>query len=439
MHSSKKIIGVLGGGQLALFLNIKAQKQGLKLLTLSPSKKDPVALKGFNWIQGDPLNKKDLKSFLNKVDLLTFESEFFPADLIKECAKKTRVTPSLKNLSLIQDRLSQKKLLARHGFSILDFKTWNHPDFTDQKKISKSVKQKLEESEFIEGEVFKSLLEIGESWQAFVLKTRRGGYDGYGAFVVKNKRSLYKLISSLSSLPQTPFKGAGKKSLKAGLQKSFKQASKNRLKFFLPKSSFIVEPLFSFKRELALLSARNQKGQIIFFPLVESFQKNSVCLWVRGPVLHPKLASLKRKIRSFLTKIDYRGVMAFELFETESGGLVVNELAPRVHNTGHYSLDALSEDQFTVHLKAVSNQDLKSPRLLYKEFAMLNLLGEGSLPPMFQPGSLIESRQMLSRKGFQLYWYGKKESRPGRKMGHINCVGGQALQRLLKLKRQLKV
>lgn len=439
MRSSKKTIGVLGAGQLALFLNIKAQKQGLKLLTLSPSKEDPATLKGFDWIQGDPLNKKDLKSFLNKVDLLTFESEFFPADLIKECAGKARVAPSLKNLSLIQDRLPQKKLLARHGLPILDFKTWNHPDFTDQKKKSKSLKQKLDKNSSIEEGALKSLLEIGESWRAFVLKTRRGGYDGYGAFVVKNKKALSKLIASFSSFPQTPLKGASKKSSKAGPQKSFKQAGKNRIKLFLPKSSFIVEPLLSFKRELALLAARNQKGQIIFFPLVESFQKNSVCLWVRGPAAHPQLALLKRKIRSFLTKIDYRGVIAFELFETESGGLVVNELAPRVHNTGHYSLDALSEDQFTVHLKAVSNQDLKSPRLLYKEFAMLNLLGGGSLPPMFQSRSLIESRRILKSKGFQLYWYGKKESRPGRKMGHINCVGGQALQRLLKLRKRLKV
>ena len=278
-----------------------------------------------------------------------------------------------------------------------------------------------------------ALLQIWKGWGPFVLKTRRGGYDGYGTFVVKNKTALFKLLNIPQALESS-------KTRKTQTKNRIK--TENTLKKSLPKTSFIAEPLLSFKRELALISARNQKGQIIFFPLVESFQKNSVCLWVKGPVEHLKLAGLKRKIRSFLTKIDYRGVIAFELFETESV-LIVNELAPRVHNTGHYSLSALTEDQFTIHLKAISNQDLKTPRLLSKEFAMLNLLGEGSPQPLFQTKgkacSLIDQSQALKQKGFHLYWYGKKQSRPGRKMGHINCLGDRSLERLLQLKKQIKV
>ena len=501
MRTTQKIIGVLGAGQLALFLSLKAQSLGLKLITFSANREDPVALKStslnqtatksiknkskstevtvapLQWIYGSPLQAKALKSFLNRIDILTFESELFSADHIKECKKKTRVHPSLKNegsiqrktkrcrsrrlvhpslknLGSIQDRLLQKKLLARYDFPILAFKAWDHLKRSKNKLVQNS-KQKTERmilhNPFInvpdkkqrvfvrsskdpslfptknsQNTSFKEkgcplkeweeLLNIGKNWGSFVLKTRRGGYDGYGTFVVKNRADLLKLFSVS---PQSS---------------KIKKQSKD----FLSKNSFIIEPLLNFKRELALLSARNQKGQIIFFPLVESFQENSVCLWVKGPVKHPKLAELKRKISHFLTKIDYRGVIAFELFETECD-LIVNELAPRVHNTGHYSLDALTEDQFTVHLKAISNQDLKTPQLLSKEFAMLNLLGEGYSQPLLKTQPLIEQNQKLKKKGFHLYWYGKKESRPGRKMGHINCVGSQALQKLLKLKKQLKI
>jgi len=456
-HSFQKTLGVLGGGQLALYLSLKAKALGWKLLTLSPSHKDPTALKVKSlergalrnkaWIQGDPHTKKDLKSFLSQVDILTFESEFFSAKLIKECKKKTKIHPSLKNLACIQDRLLQKKLLAKHHFSILPFKAWsnnkiarsqiNQAHWLQHKAFSKDKELKLNNKfnseEKLKAHSFeklkkRALLKIWEDWGPFVLKTRQGGYDGYGTFVIKTKPELFKLLDSFS---QTAFQSADK------TESSSKKRKKN-----LPETSFIAEPLLKFKRELAILSARNQKGQVVFFPLVESFQENSVCLWVKGPVEHPKLAGLKRKISLFLKKIDYRGVIAFELFETEEG-LIVNELAPRVHNTGHYSLTALTEDQFTLHLKAVSNQDLKSPRLLAEEFAMLNLLGEGSPTPLIQKKdkafSLIEQTDFLKEKGFDLYWYGKNPSRPGRKMGHINRLGKGSLTKLLKLKKQLKV
>ncbi|MBC6415707.1 MAG: ATP-grasp domain-containing protein [Bdellovibrionales bacterium] len=379
--SSHQKIGVLGGGQLALFLSLKAQKLGLDLYTLSSLQKSSSLLtnriSSFQ-IEGNPHDRKDLKKFFKKIDILTFESEFFSAELIQSLNPVIDINPSLKNLKNIQDRYLQKKLLIQNSFPVLDFVVWNHLKGKENYRIP---------------------LNFWKKWGAFVLKTRRGGYDGYGTFLVKKKQDIFKL----------------------------------------PAGSFILEPFINFDRELAILVARNQKGQIVFFPLVESFQKNSVCLWVKGPIKHKRINSFKKKIQSFLSQIDYRGVIAFELFEKNSN-LIVNELAPRVHNTGHYSLDALTQDQFSMHLKAISNQDLKSPRLKTKSFAMLNLLGKGHSFPCFKKQSLLKCKEQLKKQAVSLYWYGKTESRLGRKMGHLNCIeGDQALNKLLKIERHIKV
>lgn len=377
-----KSIGILGGGQLARLLSRSSQQLAFKTSVLSLSPEDPAAQNNPYWVQGDPFKTKDIKNFCKDIDILTFESEFFPADKIQKFIKnkQTIVCPSLKNMKHIQNRWLQKKLLKKHGLPTLDFF-----------KI-----------EFKKGQRA-TLLKLFKTKGAFVLKTCEGGYDGYGTFVVKSE--------------------------------------KDTLSLKLPKTTFIMEKLFPFERELALLSARNKRGQVIFFPLVESFQKNSICYWVKGPARHKKLTELKKKIRRFLSDIDYQGLMAFELFD-KKGDLIINELAPRVHNTGHYSLSALTEDQFAVHLKAISNQSLKAPRLKAKAFAMLNLLGEACKKPLYKDRILTKQEGLFKKQGLSLYWYGKKESRRGRKMGHLNCLSSsseEALDKLLAIKKHIKV
>ena len=381
-----KSVGILGGGQLAHFLSLNSKSLGIKTWVLSPSEQDPASQNNPYWIKGNPDNLTDLKDFLKKIDLLTFENEFISADKIAKIKKANpflTIAPSLKNIKSIQDRFYQKKLLTKYHIPTADF-------------IPVKFKNKLS--------LKKNLSNLWSQWSAFVLKSRIGGYDGYGTFIIKKKSQI------------------------------------KQIKF--PKTNFIAEKFVPFKRELALLSARNKKGQVIFFPLVESFQKKSICLWVKGPAQHKHLKKLKTQIKAFLTDIDYQGLIAFELFDIHSQ-LLVNELAPRVHNTGHYSLDALTEDQFTIHLKAISNQTLKSPRLKSKAFAMLNLLGTGAKKSAFQTKSLFNesSQKQLKKQKISFYWYGKK-SRPGRKMGHFNSVGpsaSKALVKLLKLKSSFTV
>ena len=371
-----KKLGILGGGQLARLLALKAQALKIQSFVLSPHKEDPAVGACSVWAPGDPSCPKDLRRFLPLAQAVTFESEFYPAKLIEKALNGLEQTqrpffaPSLKALSLLQDRRTQKKLLSRYKIPTADFVSLDKPP--NPPKIR----------------------ELWERFQGpFALKKALGGYDGKGTFVIKSK------------IGRGPF----------------------------PEGAFIAEKFVPFQRELAILSVRRAQGQIVFFPLAESFQKEFRCLWVKGPIFahkNKKWQRLKIGIKKLLEGLDYQGVMAFELFDTGAQWLV-NEIAPRVHNSGHYSLDALSEDQFTAHIKAIFNRPLKAPRLLAKGFAMLNLLGEG-----------VKSPVLPQKKAIRLYWYEKSESGKGRKMGHLNSLASSsdsALKRLLKARADFKV
>lgn len=374
-------IGILGGGQLARMLVLKGTSMGFLMYVLSEKKTDPAAEVTQNWIQGNPLKTSDLKKFLPKVDLLTFENEFLDLNTLSVLGQKFKIPifPKSHIMSQLQDRWEQKNLFLQSKLPTLPV------TLLKNKKEAKTFFQNLKFSKDI------------------VLKKRRAGYDGYGTF----------MFSKVAQKESNFFKN---------LDFIFEKT----------KEGFIAEEKISFQRELAFSVARNQSGEMAFLPLVETYQENACCIWVKGPVTQKqKFLNLKRKIKLFLNQIHYEGIIAFELFEKNSN-LLINEVAPRVHNSAHYSQSALLEDQFSLHLKAILNQPLKNPKLLTKGFAMLNLLGTKEKTPMnwsFPPH-------------VHFHWYGKKENRKGRKMGHINALDqtpNQALNHLLNLKKQFKL
>jgi len=268
-------------------------------------------------------------------------------------------------MGLIQDRLTQKQWLAGHKIPTLEFTA------IDTLPVAKMFLDKH--------------IKTG-----IVLKQRRFGYDGYGTFHVRGADELEKLW---------PRWGA-------------KQAN------------LIGEPRCPFSRELAITLVRGQDGRVCEFPLVETHQENSRCLWVKGPVRHSGIAGLRGKLRRLLSSTGYVGAIAFELFDTPKG-LVVNEVAPRVHNSTHYSIDACRPDQFLAHLMAVTGAELpKAPQMLGRGFAMMNLLGRSTAAPM-----------LVRDSGANLHWYGKHDNRPGRKMGHLNAVANSADEALRIVKR----
>lgn len=223
-----------------------------------------------------------------------------------------------------------------------------------------------------------------------VFKKRKFGYDGYGTYIL--------------NLKQTPT--------------------------FNPQTeSLIAEQFIPFQRELAVTLARSETGEIAVFPLVETYQKNSRCVWVKGETNSKFFPALLPKLKKMLARLNYVGVLTFELFETKNG-LIINELAPRVHNSCHHSLDSCNLNQFEAHLLA--GLDLKLGKIkVHSPFAMMNLLGTGEKETCL---SLSES--------VSLHWYGKLENKPQRKMGHITALGptsSGALRKLQIAQRKMKV
>jgi 5-(carboxyamino)imidazole ribonucleotide synthase len=351
---NKKIVGILGGGQLARMLAMKARQMGLYTIVLSEKISDPAVRVANRWIKGNIKSAKDIRKVIKLSDVITFESEFISADLLQKSLKdfpNKKVHPNLECLGRLQDRLQQKEWLFDHNLPTLGHVKINSKD------------------------------EIELAYKAFdhrlVFKKRMGGYDGYGTFVVRNLTEL----------------------------KNFKQHIKGT------ESQFMIEPFINFKSEKSLIFARSATGQVVSYPMIESVQTNNQCDYVMGPVTHPAEKKLSAQIIDFLNQINYVGVIAFELFDLGKD-LVINEIAPRVHNTGHFSQDALNIDQFELHLRCVLGLKLPEVELKQPAFVMVNLVGRSSRIPLvkkFPTGSV--------------HWYEKMENRPRRKMGHINYIG----------------
>jgi 5-(carboxyamino)imidazole ribonucleotide synthase len=366
-------IGIVGGGQLARMLALKAHQIGFTPVVFAESPHEPAAQVAPERLIGTLNDEKQFADFLSRIDVLTFESEFVDTQLLKErLGSRARIAfPSQENMARLSDRRAQKKLLVEH---------------------------KLPTAPFIAPTSWEEMADfLRRHPRGAVAKKRRLGYDGNGTFVLRDVADLVRL------------KNAGR----------------------VEPDAVIVEAFCPFRRELAVLLARSRDGNIVSFPLVESFQENSRCLWVKGPARHAAWPRLEKCLRAFVEELKYVGVIAFELFDMGKE-LLINETAPRVHNTGHFSQDALDIDQFEMHLRAVAGAGIAQPRLLQKAFCMYNLLGDEGT---------AETR-LFDDPEVRWHWYGKARSRPGRKMGHINMVGDRAdalLQHLKKVRAKCRV
>jgi 5-(carboxyamino)imidazole ribonucleotide synthase len=214
-----------------------------------------------------------------------------------------------------------------------------------------------------------------------VLKTRRLGYDGQGTFIVKTEPEYRALIEKIGA------------------------------------ENLLLETFIPFERELAVIAARSPTGETVIYPIVETVQRNQVCRWVLAPAdispqTHTEIVAIAHAI---LTGLDFIGVCGIELFLTTSKQVLINEIAPRTHNSGHYTLDACETSQFEQHLRVVCGLPLGSPNLNCAGALMVNLLGVET----GQSDYTQKRQQLLQISNAYLHWYGKSESRPGRKLGHI--------------------
>lgn len=360
-------VGILGGGQLARYLVEKGQNMGVAIWVLSEHQSDPAAQVTTHWIKGNPKDRGDVAAFLKNVTTLTFESEFADTALIQDVAhSKLQIFPILDHIKMFQDRFLQKSLLEQNDIDTSAFIKVSHSD-----ELA------------LAGEFFK---------YKYVLKKRFGGYDGYGTFIVKNKKDHHALMKTMTDFSV----------------------------------GFIAEAFIPFEFECAATFFRNKNDQWTHTPLVLSKQNQSKCDFVYGPIHHKAFTAMKTEIKKFMRKIDYVGALTFEFF-VSGQQLIVNETAPRVHNSAHYSLDALSQDQFTLHLKSILNWDLSIPiSTRSKHFCMVNLIGKSN-------DEIVIPKNLSGT----LYWYGKNQNRNGRKMGHINYTSNDLNSKTL-LKLSLK-
>ena len=353
-------IGIVGGGQLARMMAPVAINLGIQLRVLSQTPDDSAAQVIPDTVIGSHHDYDALLSFAQGCDVVTFDHEHVPTEfLIKLQAAGIAVHPKPQALEFAQDKIRMREKLTEAGIPCPQWKEISSADDLD------TFGQQV-------------------GWP-FVLKTARGGYDGKGVWIVDDL---------------------------AGAKTVFEEISAQDIRV-------LAEEKVPFVRELAAQVARSPHGQCVAYPIVQSTQTNGICHEVIAPCpdLSPERATAAQEIALHIAQaLDVTGMLAVELFDTGTG-VLVNELAMRPHNSGHWSMDGAITSQFENHLRAVMDWPLGSPAMTSPWAIMVNLLGQdlGDLQGAF--------RHVMARDpGIKIHLYGK-DVRPGRKIGHVNAVG----------------
>jgi 5-(carboxyamino)imidazole ribonucleotide synthase len=360
-------IGILGGGQLARMTIEAANRLNFKVAIVEAQEDSPAGQIAAFEIVGKWNDPAVLESLIQTCDVITLENEFVDSEVLHWLeAQGLPVYPSALTLRLVQDKALQKQTLRGAGLPV--------PPFA-----------KIETAADIESFA-------GEHGWPLILKARRNGYDGKGNW-----------------------KLTGPADIEIGMEK-------------LGRQGLMVEAFINYRKELAIMVARRPGGETALYPLVETVQRNHICHTVTAPALVPLSAADKaiEIARKAIEAIQGVGVFGVEMFLTGEGEVLINELAPRPHNSGHYTIEACPSSQFDNLLRAILDLPLGSTRLIAPA-AMVNLLGETARTG--GPDGLSES---LAVPGVQVHLYGKAASRPGRKMGHVTALapGGNPAEAL---------
>ena len=366
----RPVVGVVGAGQLARMMQPPAIGLDIDLRLLAARAEDCAARVIPATVVGDERGLVELQEFAEGLDVLTFDHEHVPTDHLRALeAAGASVRPGPHALPYATDKAVMRRGLRRAGVP--------GPRF--------AVIERLDD--------LSGAVESVGGWPV-VLKASRGGYDGRGVWV-------------------------------AG-------AIEDAVEAFASGVPVVVEERVPFVRELAAVVARSPSGQAVAYPVVESVQRDGVCVEVVAPApgLSEQTSTAAQSLALHVAAtLDVVGVLAVELFELASGAVLVNELAMRPHNTGHWTIDAAATSQFENHLRAVLDLPLGSPRLLAPAAVMVNILG-GALPDPHAALPHVQSRD----PGVRVHLYGK-QVRPGRKIGHVTVLGRDVADLLARARR----
>lgn len=355
----KNRIGIVGGGQLGRMMAFDAKKLGFTVNIIDPTPHSPAGQVSDYQIVATYNDENAIRELAGMSDFLTFEIELANAEILDELSKKgLEIHPSAKTLGIIKDKLEQKKFLRHAGLPVADFQ---------------EVSSKEE------------IIKIAEKYgYPFLLKARFDAYDGRGNALVKDKSLIDSAIDKLS----------GRK--------------------------LYVEKFVPFIKELSVVIARNTKGEIKTYPVVETIHKNNICHIVKAPA--PVDEEINKKAEQLAIKtmehLKGAGVFAIEMFLTENGEVLINEIAPRVHNSGHYTIEACVTSQFEQHIRAVTGLPLGSTDMILPAAVMINILGERN-----GAAEVTGLDDILKIPNVAVHIYGKMETKEERKMGHITVIG----------------
>ena len=354
------MIGVVGGGQLARMLVQAAAQRDVPIAVQTSDPADPAAGLASRLVAADPRDVAGTRELVVGCDGITFENEWVNIDALLPLEQQgVRFQPSLAALSPLVDKLSQRQLL--------DDLAIPSPPWCPLSLISPAQPA------------------LPQGWTFPVMaKASRGGYDGKGTVVLRDIEGLAQLLRAV------------------------------------PADDWLLESWVDYELELALVVSRDQRGRIRHFPLVQTHQHQQVCDWVLAPApVDPSVAALAYNVAaSLMTKLRYVGVLALEFFYGPAG-LQVNEIAPRTHNSGHFSIEACTSSQFDQQLCIAAGLPVPDPELKSRGALMVNLLG---LDPERHPPLDQRLESLEAVPGLHLHWYGKSPETPGRKLGHVTLL-----------------
>jgi 5-(carboxyamino)imidazole ribonucleotide synthase len=350
-----KRIGVIGGGQLAWMMAGAAQELGLELVIQTPHTTDVAVSSAAEIVLADIDDVAATAVLATKCDVITFENEFVDlAGLGKLAAQGVCFYPPLTALAPILDKYIQRCYLRDLRLPVPKFDVLAQPQ-----------------------------LPPGFSFPV-VIKARRNGYDGQGTFIIKEQSALESLYARY---PDTPF---------------------------------LIEEFIQFDRELAVIAARGVSGEIVTYPILETQQEDQVCrrVFTVGGLPDEVINTCNAIASTLLASLNAIGVFGIELFATPDGKVLVNEIAPRTHNSGHLTIEACATSQFSQILRAVAGLPLGSPALTCGGAVMVNLLGYENT----ESDHFTQRQQIAAIPNAHIHWYGKTQSRIGRKLGHVTIL-----------------
>ena len=341
-------IGVLGAGQLGRMLALSAYPLGHQMRFLALSEEDPSSLLGKTFVHNN--NPEVIQKFSNDCDVVTYETENTDINIVNEISKTIEVYPRDLSLSLTQHRGREKTLLQQLNIPCAPFELINNVS-----DLTRAIKN------------------IG---LPAILKTTQDGYDGKGQFLIKSESQIDEAWEAMSGVES------------------------------------ILEGFIDFKRELSLVAVRGTDGSLKYYPLAENSHHEGILRLTVAPAQEIS-ESLQKKAESYmislLTEINHVGVLTLELFDSDDE-LIVNEIAPRVHNSGHWTIEGAQTSQFENHIRAITNTPLGDTSIKSQFNAMINIIGKHG-----------PTNKVLETRNAHLHLYDKKE-RKNRKLGHITIT-----------------